>query len=123
MRNIFTKRTKAVTLRGSHKTSVIDIPANEDWVCTGVILSYNYTTGIVTWRKIWDPTASKTFYASAHYPGMTGKPVPAEVQVGSESKFYRVGAFNSLGTGSHPQLPELDTQTASKVSWRAFFFT
>ena len=122
--NVFTKGTKGIKVFGDPKLSSLNIPVNEDWSFTGIILNYNETTGIVQVRKGWDQAAGpKVFYAMAGFPGRPEKPTAQHVQVGKPVEVMRVGEFNNNPSAGWPYEFELRTAAANKVSFLAFFFT
>ena len=116
MKNTITKGSEVLVLPGLQSDSNTEIIVNEDCCVIGKIVSYNESTGAVSFTKIWDTDETKTFYGKVLYRGQSGIPVSDEVEGDSIMPFFRVGEFNSTGVTS----PELRTESASNFSWVGF---
>lgn len=111
MKNIITKGTE--TLQNYH------YPLAEDNCVIGKI--QDVSSSLIRFTKVFDASDTKSYYAIPRYNGKTGV-VQAEHLpiVGNFARFYRVGNFNSQGTGGF----ELRNEDASKSSflWLADYF-
>lgn len=111
--NVMTNKTKGIEIPYDGKTSLVNIPSNEDW--TMVVSVTAVLDGLIICKKIWD-TKEKPFYARMRYAGKSGTPPDSSVEVGQNIVIYRVGDFNSQGNETF----ELHTENASNFSFVHF---